>query len=634
MRVVGTAGHVDHGKTALIHAMTGIDADRLPEEKARGMTTDLGFAFYEGGNGQTIGVVDVPGHERYLRNMVAGAWGLDLVILVVAADDGWMPQSGLHASIVASLAAPAVVIAVTKTDAVEPLKAEAVALDAVERASMIFGFEPTAVLVSGITGQGIAELKTTIDRELASHPSPEGKGAHLFVDRVFTPTGGGVVVTGTLKGGSLASGDELTVLPRGERVRVRSIQTYHATINLAEPTCRAALSLSGVKNSIERGDLVASHSAELVSDTEFLCGLLPLPGSDLLCPLDPRGRPVLRAGVEAELAIGTARRDVTIHPYKSNGFMRVVMDKPLACPAGSSFAVLRRGGAELLARGFVLEAGTSTADSRKTLDAVLPAAVEAAGKLVIGRQPLAAYIQGLSFSVRTLRDGRALYAKDISQAWWTVETLTGAGFECAQTKPGTVAAFEKGAWKKLVATLAAGASEPGGMSRSGAEASYAKVFAKPSKDTSEDSITLEAAIARMESEGIIIRSGTGWKSAASSRNLTPDETAVLEKLLKAGKAGLEPGKSTAQTDARTLKALCSFNLAAPLDGGIFFSQTSYEACVAEILANKKPGDRFSVPYAKERSGLSRKYILPLLNRMESKGLVKRDGDERVVMKTP
>ena len=116
MRVIGTAGHVDHGKTALIKAMTGMNADRLPEEIARGMTTDLGFAWYPDSTGIPIGVIDVPGHERYLRNMVAGAWGLDLAILVVAADDGWMPQTGLHAAILASLSSPAVVIAVTKVE--------------------------------------------------------------------------------------------------------------------------------------------------------------------------------------------------------------------------------------------------------------------------------------------------------------------------------------------------------------------------------------------------------------------------------------------------------------------------------------------------------------------------------------
>jgi len=634
MRVIGTAGHVDHGKTALIRAMTGIDADRLPEEKARGMTTDLGFAFYKGGNGQTIGVVDVPGHERYLRNMVAGAWGLDLVILVVAADDGWMPQSGLHASIVASLAAPAVVIAVTKTDTVEPSKAEAVALDAVERASLLFGFTPPFVLVSGITGEGIAELKSVIDRELAVRPEASGTDAYLFVDRAFTPTGGGVVVTGTLKGGSLSVGDELSIMPRGEKLRLRGIQTYHAPINRAEPTCRAALSLSGVKNGIERGDLLAIHGASMFADSEFLCILLPLPGTDTLCPLDPRGRPVLRVGLEAELAIGTARRDAIIHPHKSPGFIRLTMDKPLACPAFSPCAILRHGGAELLGRGFVLEAGSSTPESRKMLDSILPASLEAAGKLAAGRTPIPSYLSALTFAIKVLRDGSAPVVMDSLSAGWAMGALSSAGFELAQGQDSAPVAFNAGTWKRLSASLINAASLPGGMSSAGADAAYTQATGKNPRHDPFDTLALSSALARLVSERALVPSGSTWRSAAASRELSTDEAGMLEKLVAAGKAGLEPGKNTAQTDARILKALCSFELAVPLDGVIFFARTVYDTCVNAILHGTKAGDRFGVPMAKERSGLSRKYILPLLNRMESQGLVKRSGDERMVLRLP
>jgi selenocysteine-specific elongation factor len=634
MRVIGTAGHVDHGKTALIRAMTGIDADRLPEEKARGMTTDLGFAFYEGGNGQTIGVVDVPGHERYLRNMVAGAWGLDLVVLVVAADDGWMPQSGLHASIVASLAAPAVVIAVTKTDAVEPSKAEAVALDAVERASLLFGFTPPFVLVSGITGEGIAELKSVIDRELAARPEASGTDAYLFVDRAFTPTGGGVVVTGTLKGGSLSVGDELSIMPRGEKLRLRGIQTYHAPINRAEPTCRAALSLSGVKNGIERGDLLAFHGASMFADTEFLCILLPLPGTETLCPLDQRGRPMMRSGLEAELAIGTARSDIKIYPLRTPGFIRVRMDKVLACPAFSPCAILRHGGAELLGRGYVLEAGNSSPESRKALDSILQSSLEAAGKLAAGHTPITLYVQALSFSLRVLRDGRAPAGQDIFSEGWPIEAVASAGFELAQGQNAAPVAFDAVTWKQLSASLIKAASAPGGMSNAGAEAAYAQAMGSGWRRDSDDTLALSAALARLEFEGSITRTGPGWRSATTSRDLSPDESAILQKLSAAGKAGLEPGKSTAQTDSRILKALCSFERAVPLDGNIFFARTVYDSCVQSILFGTKAGERFSVPMAKERSGLSRKYILPLLNRMESQGFVKRSDDDRVVLRLP
>ena len=581
MRVIGTAGHVDHGKTALIRAMTGIDADRLPEEKARGMTTDLGFAFYDGSDGQAIGVVDVPGHERYLRNMVAGAWGLDLVILVVAADDGWMPQSGLHASIVASMAAPAVVIAVTKSDAVDGDRAEVVAFDSVARATALFGFEPPVILVSGITGQGIVDLKAAIDRELSKLPEKGGAGAHLFVDRVFTPTGGGVVVTGTLKGGSLSPSDELSILPRGDKVRLRGIQSYHTSVDRAYPTCRAALSLAGVKNTIERGDLITAFSVEVMNGTEFLCRLLPLPGKTLLCPIDQRGRPVLRQGIEAELAIGSAWRDATISTFNSTSLLRVVLDKGLACPAGSPFAILRRGGAELLGRGVVLEVGSTTAQERKALDAIYPDALAAAETLEKAGLDVG---ESVRFALKALRYGHAtvpqsLTAKAIGKAGfeWTPSTTRGSGTQDSTAQGGT--AFSPDAWKRLYGALTASAALPGGMSRAGAEAAYAKALGSHARYGPADTQALDSAIARLESEGAIIKIGPIWNSSAVARSLSPEESAVLARLKSAGKSGLEPGKSAPQTDARALKALCSFGQAVPLDGGIYFDKATYDDCV-------------------------------------------------------
>jgi selenocysteine-specific elongation factor len=285
----------------------------------------------------------------------------------------------------------------------------------------LFGFEPPAVLVSGITGEGIDELKATVDSKLAGRPEAADKGAVLFVDRVFTPTGGGVVVTGTLKGGSLSPGDELTILPRGERLRLRGIQSYHASVDRARPSCRAALSLAGVRNPIERGDLIAGPRAHTMHGVEFLCRLLPVPGTDALCPVDHRGRPVLRQGVEAELAIGSAWRDATVSPFKSAGLLRVVLDKALACPAGSPFALLRRGGAELLGRGVVLEAGATTPAERRLLDAIYPAALDAAGKLEAGGAEAG---EAIRCAIAVYRNGQASIPPSLTKT-----ILAGAGLE-------------------------------------------------------------------------------------------------------------------------------------------------------------------------------------------------------------
>ena len=627
MRVIGTAGHVDHGKTALIEALTGIDADRLPEEKARGMTTDLGFAWYPDSQGIPIGVVDVPGHERYLRNMVAGAWGLDLAILVVAADDGWMPQSSLHASILASLSSPGVVIAITKADMVSPERAMQVADDVSGKAAALFGFRPQAVTVSAKTGLGIHELKSTIAAVLATVPAVHSGKAFMYVDRFFTPRGGGQVATGTLRGGSLSVGDTVELLPNKEKIKIRGIESYHAGIATAEPGCRAALSLNGLKKELLRGDLIAQPGSEILAGTEFLCHLGPLPGTAKLCPQDSRGRPVLRPGVEVELALGSARRDALFWPLRAAGFVRLVCDQALACPAGFPFALLRRGGAELVGRGAVLATGPTKVQDRRILEEVLPAAAQAAERLEAAGWG--------SCNATALRLCLTVYRKGWAKAPTGLDTETAriAGFETAHSQTaGTKTTssdpanrpflFSPEYWHSISQALAAKAAQPGRMLKADAEAVAAL-----------KGDALSAVLTRMIADGILLSEGSGWTVPDKATRLSLKETEVLERLQGAGKAGLEPGKSSPREDAAILKALCTAGMAVPLDGSIFFARSIWDKALAAILEGRKPGDRFSVPEAKERSGLSRKYILPLLNRMESYGLVKRSGDERIVIKT-
>ncbi len=632
MRVIGTAGHVDHGKTALIRAMTGIDADRLPEEKARGMTTDLGFAWYRGGGGLDIGVVDVPGHERYLRNMVAGAWGLDLVVLVVAADDGWMPQTGLHASIVASMGSAAVVIAVTKADAVAPDRAAAVALEAEERAAALFGERPPSVAVSSVSGDGIPELKAAIDGRLASLPPPETTAARLFVDRSFRPRGGGSVVTGTLSGGPVGVGDELRLWPGGERVKVRGVQSYNESVRLAEPNCRAALSVAAPKDGLVRGDLLAAPGAAVLSGDEFIVRLLPLPGSSSPSAVDAKGKPAVRPGVMAEFVVGSARRDAELWPIGGSGFARLSLSEPVACPAGSPFALLRLGGAELIGRGVAVRSGKTKADDRRALSAALPSAAAAADAMTAagwGARGAAA----VALAIETLVRGWAAAPSGFPAGLAEKAGLAASRPDGAAGRDGAVTLFDPARLSAFGKAAAAKAGEPGGLQRAMAESLFASVFGA-GKEAPGRAAALDAAMASLEAGGAVVRDGAAWSVPGAEKPLSQAEAALLGRLEAAGKAGLEPGKDCPQADARGLKALCSLGRATPLDGGIFFAKAVYDACVAAILRGLEPGVRFSVPEAKARSGLSRKYILPLLNRMESQGLVKRSGDERVVLKEP
>ncbi len=260
---LGTAGHIDHGKTALVAALTGVDTDRLPQEKARGISIELGYAPLELPSGRHLSVVDVPGHERFIRAMVAGATGIDLFLLVVAADDGVMPQTREHAAIVRLLGIPAGVIALTKRDLVEDEGAELVRL---EIAELLDGGPYAAsevVEVSARTGSGLDELRAALDRVAGAAASRPADGAvRLPVDRSFSLRGIGTVVTGTLWSGSVAAGDRLAILPGGREARVRSVQVHDRPAERAAAGQRVALALVGVERAqVRRGHVVATPGA-------------------------------------------------------------------------------------------------------------------------------------------------------------------------------------------------------------------------------------------------------------------------------------------------------------------------------------------------------------------------------------
>ena len=257
--VVGTAGHIDHGKTSLVKALTGTDTDRLPEEKARGITIDLGFAFLEEPDGLTIEIVDVPGHERFVKNMLAGVGGIDLALLVIAADEGVMPQTREHLAICSLLRIKAGMVALTKTDMVEPDWLELVKDDVARLLEPTFLAGCPILPVSSKTGQGLPELRTAL-AELARQVAPKGvdQTARLPIDRVFTVKGFGTVVTGTLSAGRLAVEERVEIYPRGLQSKVRGLQVHGHAVTQAQAGQRTAVNLQGIERvAIERGDVLA-----------------------------------------------------------------------------------------------------------------------------------------------------------------------------------------------------------------------------------------------------------------------------------------------------------------------------------------------------------------------------------------
>jgi len=263
--IIATAGHVDHGKTALIKALTGVDTDRLPEEKARGLSIDLGFAYVNLEGGRVLGFIDVPGHERFIRNMLAGVTGIDFALLVIAADDGVMPQTEEHLAILDLLGVTNGAAVVTKTDCVGSERVAEVAGQAGDLLAGT-GLAGRAVLtLSAMTGEGVAELRAHLeDAAKTLAPRLAGGNFRLAVDRRFTVAGAGLVVTGTVFSGKVKRGDMLVLSPQGIDVRVRAIHAERQESETASAGQRAALNITGAdlkKITLGRGDWVLAAAA-------------------------------------------------------------------------------------------------------------------------------------------------------------------------------------------------------------------------------------------------------------------------------------------------------------------------------------------------------------------------------------
>ena len=335
--VVGTAGHIDHGKSTLITAMTGIDPDRLAEEKRRGMTIDLGFAHMTLPSGREIGIVDVPGHARFIRNMLAGAHGLDAVLLVVAADEGIMPQTREHLEIVDLLDVRRGLVVLTKVDLVDPDWLELVKSEVTTALAGTSLEGAPQIGVSSVTGQGMPELLAELDRLLDSAEArADVSRPRLPIDRVFTMSGFGTVVTGTLVDGALSVGDELEVVPSGRVVRVRGLQRHNRKAGTVEPGNRVAANLIGVeKTELSRGDVLSRRGtivpARRIDATVRVLASAPQPlrhGAALLLhtgTVDAGCRVIMLEGDEV--------------PAGGQGFVQLYLDRPIAAAAGDRFVL-------------------------------------------------------------------------------------------------------------------------------------------------------------------------------------------------------------------------------------------------------------------------------------------------------
>jgi selenocysteine-specific elongation factor len=609
LHVVATAGHVDHGKSSLIVRLTGIDPDRLEEEKRRGLTIDLGFAWCTLPSGREIGFVDVPGHERFVRNMLAGVGPVRLVLFVVAADEGWKPQSEEHLQIVDTLGAAGGVVALTKVDLVDPPTAEARARDVRARLAGTVLRDAPVVPCSAATGAGLDELRAALDALLAAAPRPEEDGRpRLFIDRVFTIRGAGTVVTGTLVGGRLTLGQEVEILPGGARARIRSLQTHRRTIEVARPVSRVAANLAGLeRETVERGDVLAPPGAwrpTAVLDAR----IQPVRG--LAHPLTARGAYKLHAG--------SAERDARIRLHGAEelraggeAFARIRLSAPLVLDVHDRFVLREAGRRETAAGGIVLDPQPPARpgpDPAARLRRRLRAARGELPRILVEERGA---VPAADLAVLTGVDPPAIEGAVRAGRWWVAGALRDAVRRAVREE---LAAFHRtnplleGASVAAVRDAAAGALRTRGV----AAADLA-----------------EALLAHLQAEGDVVRAGGTIRLADHRVTLAGREE--VERLVRAVAAG-EPSPPTvpelvrAGTPPEVIDAAARAGMLVRVSPELVFTP-GFVARARAVIA-EAGGAGVTVSAFRERLGTSRKYALPLLEHFDRQGVTRRSGDLR------
>ncbi|PTS79663.1 selenocysteine-specific translation elongation factor [Aeromonas sp. HMWF036] len=612
--VIGLAGHVDHGKTLLIKALTGITTARA-HEQAIGMTQDLGFAHFDDGQGNTIGVIDVPGHERYIRNMVAGLWSLDLVLLVIAADEGWMPMTGDHLRLLKAMGVPRLLVCINKCDLVSPDELLLLEESLLERVMDESGMVPDIVSVSAKTGENMAALHAAIVRQLAelpaSHAAREQSAPRLYVDRVFTANGTGTVLTGTLQQGSLKVGDKLRLYPADREVQVRSLQAYHQSVDEIGAVCRVAVGLKKVPHKeVARGHCLTSAAGQCEAATHLIVRLCEFGGSIR----EQRNR-------EVEVALGSWHGLARFVPIKDTRLARLIFTSPIPCFFGQPLAIIRHGSSELLHGARIVWCGDIHPARRKALHALL-------GELPdeIEHYNPAALQLGLNGYVLASRfDQRPEQVTPLGE--WLLDNCW-----LAQSRD------------QLLATLK---SEP----LSAAELATRFGISVP---------VTQALLQQLKSEQHIRLHHDKWQSGSgeSEDDLGEEAQLVLKVVRDQGKEGYEPGKlgpggveldpfitrklpaalqqGLLQKGAlqKQLRNLARLKYLVQLDGPIYYDAELYNQMVAAVLAGQQVGDLIDMASLKEITGLSRKYAIPFCLRMEVDGWVRREENERRVLRLP
>jgi selenocysteine-specific translation elongation factor len=588
--ILGTAGHVDHGKTALVRCLTGVETSHIPEEKRRGMTIELGFASLEDPVHGTVGIVDVPGHERFIRNMVAGTWGLDAAMLIVAADDGWMQMSSDHLRVLKAMQINAILLVITKSDLADADMIELIQEDANRHCREILGRELPSVAVSAQTGAGIDLLKKKITELLGTVRPAQPDKPFLYIDRVFTLKGIGVTITGTLRGKGIAVGDSLSLYPGGTECRIKNIQNHHADVESSEPGMRTALNLKiAEKTKVDRGMLLAGQGESPV-----------LQGSELLIRVDEyfsktESGTGIKNHSELELAAGSTHAIGSIHFNKTDPTLaRVSLQEPIAGRWNQNAVLIRHGGSAILASCRILAAFSSY------------------------QVPVFKRL----FTVYTNRELPSWKAADFFLNGFIEKTL--AAPKELSTESSEIVTCGK--WLLLTAKLTeweAKIIDTAKKSQAG--------FTLEELDAAIPVKVRPELLKRLCAEQKLSAEGSLYKQAGQGSTLSKSAQQLLQLALKAGVDGIEIDKIQQPQVRKDARDLVKLGQLVVLEGFLHYHHTVYEKAVGAILKGKKQGDIITIADARTASGLSRKYVIPLLNILEKNGKVKRQDNDRIVL---
>ena len=619
MYVIGTAGHVDHGKSTLIKALTNIDPDRLPEEKDRGMTIDLGFAWLTLPSGREVSIVDVPGHERFVTNMLTGVGGMDLAMLVVAADESVMPQTREHLNILDIVRVKRGLVVITKSDLVDEELLELVKIE-VEDALKGTSFEESSILaVSASKGEGLEELMGTLDTMLeATQARPDIGRPRLPVDRCFSVAGFGTVVTGTLIDGTISIGQEVELIPSGQRGRVRGLQSHHQKVEVADPGRRLAVNLSGVSHDqIERGEVVT------------------IPG--WLRPttmLDARIRVIRDAPRPLKHNEG-----VTFHAFTSETTARIrLLDARELKPGEEGWAQIHLRQPIPIVKGdfFVVRSPETTLGGGKVVDPYprrhrlfqqpvltrLAAVEEGSAEELI----LNAVEQWGPCDLNTLTR-RANLSLEEAQA--TAEELTQSQrivFLGNSATDRETFFYSLGAWKSLKEKA------------SSALESYHRqhpLHKGISREELRSRLGLSQQIfsrtlVRLTEEGVLTEEGPWVRQPHHKVTFTPIQEKGASAYLQALESEPFSPPTDQPVDGEFLAALIEEGRVVKVNESVVFAAKEYQKMVEKIETHIKEHGNITVAEARSLLNSSRKYVLPLLEYLDQQHITRRVGDERVL----